>query len=1185
MRLKRLELKGFKSFAEETVIHFSEDVTGIVGPNGSGKSNIVDAVRWVLGEQSSKDLRLESMSDIIFNGTKKRRKSPFAKVVIVFDNDKGILPSEYSEVEIKRTLDHDGHSEYYLNGVKCRLKDIKGLLVDTGIGSNSYAIIALGMVDDILNDTDNARRRMFEQAAGISKYKQRKHQSMLKLKSTNADLERIEDLLHEINKNLKSLKRQARRAKKYLQVKQDYMDCSIKLAALKSQELNEQYKSVQASIKSEKDKALQVQTEINKVELEVEERKNRNTEKEIEVGSAQKGLTELVNSIRTLDNERNIAEQKITFAERQITDLNEREKRTITRKKSSNQEIEQYESQIKAEKEKLKGLQEHKVELKKVKDEIEERLSRVGADRSEQLQFQQKIEREQLQHEKEISVLESRIEDIKNRDTSNKNKIDSLENSLETLENSHAEEIRSIDELEKKLTGLNTVEDARIEKLSETEENIQSLRDELREINRKMDAWQNEYKLIKNLVDKLEGFPESIKFLNKQEDWGGNARLFSDILYCEEQYRSAIENYLEPYLSYYVVATTGKAFEAITLLKGAQKGKAQFFINSAFDQPEQMPEKLPGLLPAVDIVEVDPQYEQLMSSLLSEVYIVEKGRDFDALAAQFPSKILLAYDGTVVKWKNRISGGSTGLFEGKRIGRKKHLEKLKEKINNLRVQQSDKDKKLNQFLNQKEKLMAQDVSGEIKSLNKTLEQEYRKSQQSAIKIENIKENIAGLKLSNTQSGKQNESYIAERDNHVKVLEKIVKTLKEVSEDMQNIEGAYSDVNKKASALSERYNQQNIQVIRQENLIERRNQDLANSQRILNEAINELSQINTERESRNQEKLRNTEHIQELRKQLEVKSELKKEKESNLTEVETVYYKEKEEIRNLEDGLKNNQKKLRQYEYLVAEYKDKYNDLKLDLNRMAERLKVEFDVSMDAILNTELEEELDVEILSEKVEKLRGKKERFGEVNPMALEAYEEMNERYELMVQQKDDIEKARESLEETIQEIEMRATERFMGAFEKIRGYFKEVFRTLFRSEDSCDLILEDESDPLESDIYIVARPKGKKPKSISQLSGGEKTLTATALLFALYLLKPAPFCIFDEVDAPLDDANIDKFNNIIKEFSKHSQFVIVTHNKMTMASVDVIYGVYMDDPGVSGVSAVDFRHYEDSGLAMSEE
>lgn len=1179
-----MELKGFKSFANDTVIHFSEDVTGIVGPNGSGKSNIVDAMRWVLGEQSSKDLRLEAMSDIIFNGTKKRRKSPYAKVAVVFDNDSGVLPSEFNEVEVQRTLDQDGNSEYFINGVKSRLKDIKSLFADTGIGSNSYAIIALGMVDDILNDTENARRKMFEQAAGISKYKQRKHQSLLKLKSTNADLERIEDLLHEINLNLKALQRQARKARKYLKIRKDYEVNSIKLAGVQSRHIHEKYIEFREAIGKEKEKIALTNAAISKLELEIEELKNKNLEKEVKVSSEQKRLSEIVNTIRKLENDKNITEQRVAFAERQLKEQEHRKERLHERKHIAAEKITIRENVIDKELVELDKLKSTEQAIFAKKEKVEQRMSVVGADRSERLKIQQKLEKSQVQNEKELSILGTRIADIEQRTTGNKEKLDNLKNTIEALEKTYRTEILRIDELEKKLNELDASEKQRKERLKITEEKVDQLKEELNRINRKLDAHQNEYKLLKNLVDKLEGFPESIKFLNKQETWSTSAKLFSDILYCEEKYRTAIENYLEPFLSYYVVPNSEKAYEAIALLKGAQKGKAQFFINAVFEEPDNRDEQLPNMVCAIDIIEVDKQFHPLMASLLKNVYILEDTAEIEKYTQEYPSKIILTQDGTIVKDINKIRGGSSGLFEGKRIGRKKNLEKLHQKIRESQTRQSQKEQELNKLLAEKEELLAATKENEVVELKATLDKEYRSSQQSAIKIENLREQTDELKSYESQASAQMMDFKQKKERLTKELLEISSQLQSMSSDLSDIEGAFTEVNKKVSSLSEKYNQHKIQVIRQESTIERYRQELKNHQEQLAETDKSLLEIKAEKERLTQEKKESLLQITTLRNTIEKQQDLKSVKEKQLNKAESLFFSERKKVRDLEAELKNKQKVLQQHQHLLNGYTEKYTEAKIELSNLAERLKVEFDVSMDALLNRNLEEEVDVEALKSKVEKLRHKKQNFGEVNPMAVQAYEEMKERYDLIVQQKQDVIDAKASLEETIKEIEERATDRFMEAFGQIRENFITVFRTLFRSEDSCDLILEDEENPLDSGINIVARPKGKKPQSLSQLSGGEKTLTATALLFALYLLKPAPFCIFDEVDAPLDDVNIDKFNNIIKDFSSHSQFIIVTHNKMTMAAVDVIYGVYMDEPGISGVSAVDFRHYEDSGLIMSE-
>src|SRR5687767_814757 len=404
MRLKSLELKGFKSFANDTLLHFDEDVIGIVGPNGSGKSNVVDAIRWVLGEQKGKELRLENMGDVIFNGTKKRKPAPVAQVAITFDNNLGMLPSEYQEVVISRHLYRSGESEYKLNGVTCRLKDIQSILIDTGIGSNSYAIIALGMVDDILYDKDNARRRMFEQAAGISKYKKRKHETMLKLKLTTDDLIRIEDILKEIQTNLELLEKQAKRTRKYVELKKDYKELSLNLAARNNYQLRDQFAESEKRIQEETDNYTRLEADLDVLHAELEKLKKDHLGDEMLVGSFQKELNELVANIRTIEHEKNLAEQRIAFIRQNKQNLEFQINRAHESLEKLNKEIlfqtRQYEEQSKV-------LESHHVLLKDAqyhRDEVSRKYRDMLDNRENVSNLHQQFEKEVFELEKNIAV-------------------------------------------------------------------------------------------------------------------------------------------------------------------------------------------------------------------------------------------------------------------------------------------------------------------------------------------------------------------------------------------------------------------------------------------------------------------------------------------------------------------------------------------------------------------------------------------------------------------------------------------------------------------------------------------------------------------------------------------------------------------------------------------------------------
>ena len=839
MKLSKIEIKGFKSFGDKTIINFNDGVTGVVGPNGCGKSNVVDAIRWVLGEQKTTLLRSDKMENIIFNGSKSRKKLNLAEVSITFDNTKNLIPTEYSNVSIARKYFRSGESEYFLNDVKCRLKDITNLFLDTGITSNNYAIIELSMVDNILNDKDNSRMKLFEEASGISKFKKRKKETLNKIDYTDKDLERVDDLIHEIEKNLRSLKRQSEQTKKFYELKDKYKKLSINLAIKTTEE-----KTIRLN---------KLKTDLKKIEV---------NDVKLSSGIAKKNA-----------NLESLKSSLISF-----------EKELMKKQKIVN--------------DKLERIRKHE-ENKKIK--------------KEKLKFFE----------------------IKSDELNKKIKLDKKSNSRSLF---------SIESIKKEIL---------------QEENS------LQKLSKKLNKTKEEFSKFEKEIDNKQIKTSSLDEIN-------------------ENFRSINFN-----------------------LKSIQEKKNQII---SLIQIEEMNKK--------EIILKLNSFEKKIDEILSNVNFIEKSFSNE-------NKELIKLNKQFTKKSKDLSNEEI-LFN-----------KIKNKINSL-----------------------------------TNELDYKSSTYDY----------------NLKQIKNNKKEIINTKNQIK-------NSKNITSDKDNL-------------LIDLYNQKD---------------------------------------------------------KLEIE----------LNNYENDYQKTRDEIDKIDAEIKLNRDKKEQNLLLINEHKNEIHDLELDLNSVSERIKVEFELNiLDLKLDEGVFENKSIEIVENIILKTKEKIDKIGQINPLALETYNEMKERHEFITKEKNDLLEAKESLLKTITEIDKNATETFLDSFEKIKKYFKDVFRSLFIEDDDCDLLLSDHNSPLESSIDILAKPKGKKPISINQLSGGEKTLTATSLLFAIYLLKPAPFCIFDEVDAPLDDNNIDKFNRIIKKFSKDSQFIIVTHNKRTMMNTDIIYGITMPEQGVSKVVPVDLRN-----------
>jgi len=624
MLLSKLEIKGFKSFGDKMVIHFDKGITGVVGPNGCGKSNVVDAIRWVLGEQKSRMLRSDKMENVIFNGTKNRKPTNLAEVSLTFENTKNLLPTEYTHVTITRRYYRSGESEYQINGVTCRLKDITNLFLDTGINSNSYAIIELKMIDELLNDKNNSRRELFEEAAGISKFKNRKRETFRKLEDTDADLSRVEDLLFEIDKNLKSLEKQAKQASRYFEIKAEYRIASINLAKKSLEQLQLALVDAQSKIQEESDHKLEIQTQILSFEAQLSAAKADLIGKEKLLASRQKALNEQVNKIRTFESDKRIKNERLRFLEDRSQALREQidqdrksNERAAFAIRSLEQEKEGAEK-ILAEKEVLVAQLREDYDLQKTntaaKQEQHKALSQEVAQIKDRVyQAGKEVEIKQIQW----STLKQELERTSSDDSSQEASLVDFEENLARVKTQLEEAQQAFDILKQK-------QEDQDQKVEETNRIVEMIREELTQISRKLDSKTNEYNLTKSLVENLEGFPEAIKFLKKNQSWGKDVPLLSDLLTTDEKYRVTIENYLENYLNYYVVDTEVEAISAIQLLSDAARGKANFFILEHFEQfsPSQA-QLFPNAIAATEIIEFDVKYSRLINFILDNVYIVQ----------------------------------------------------------------------------------------------------------------------------------------------------------------------------------------------------------------------------------------------------------------------------------------------------------------------------------------------------------------------------------------------------------------------------------------------------------------------------------------------------------------------------------------------------------------------------------
>jgi chromosome segregation protein len=1168
-----LEIKGFKSFADKTHVILDNPITGIVGPNGCGKSNIVDAIRWVIGEHKIKSLRSDNLDDLIFNGSRTRTGSGMAEVSLTFENTRNLLPTEFTTVTITRKFYKSGESEYRLNDVSCRLKDIHNLFLDTGVSNDSYAIIELGMVDDIIKDKDGSRRRMLEQAAGISIYKTRKKEAKQKLEATEQDIARIEDLLFEIGNNLRTLESQAKKAERYFQIKGEYKEVSMELAKASLEHFNEQYKTLNEQHDTETDRRTQLEAIVATEEASVEQQKVKLIEKEQELNGLQKQFNELINRVRQLENDKKLAAQRLDH-------LKEREKTITEFLAGAGGESQKLEKSItfseKQIAEETAGLEKIRTELETLRATVDEQRAAFDEKKKvvEQLrnEYQHK-QRSQFEAEKKVAIadtsvmnLQRSIQQVQDERAQRTTQITQLTAELKDTDEQLADK-------QNELQDLVTRHEEVKAKILESQAQMEDLRAKLVEENRKLDARRNEHDLLRSLVDSLEGYPDSIKFLRKNKEWSNDAPLLSDVFVVKNEYRTALENVLDNYLNYYIVPNAQEAAKAVSLLDNNKKGKANFFILDHLGKYDPKDAEAPvNAIPALSVVSVDDQYAELAKRLLGHVFITEQGNDI-AGAELHNGNVLVSRDGKMIRGRYTLGGGSIGLFEGNKIGRAKNLERLAKEIEELtqttaelKQQMSDTQTRITGFNSELSDKAIEQARNDINRLqNHSVNLGHRKEN-----YEHLNEN--GDKRLQDLQDQLDDTHESIRDTRDE-LENINTELQGLQDNIQAADAEFKAVEAAFNEATQRYNNQNLTFTRQQSKLDSLQQELQfrtgqleDLKRQIASNSEQLSQISGQLEETGKLLHTGDNELYELLSR-------KEGEERTLNEKDKAYYEMRNSISTQEGQLNQKRREKEHAEALLNGIREKLNSMKLQVAGMSERLAIEFKIALDDILDQPRTGELGIEELTADAERMKKRLENMGEINPTAIEAYNEMKVRNDFIVEQRDDLVNAKESLLSTIEEVENTANTKFSETFNQVRENFIQVFKALFTAEDNCDLRLTDPDNVADSGIEIYAQPKGKKPSTLTQLSGGEKTLTSTAFLFAIYLIKPAPFCILDEVDAPLDDANVGKFTQMIRKFSDNSQFIIVTHNKQTMAAVDVIYGVTMQEPGVSKLVPVDFR------------
>ncbi|MEW6510522.1 MAG: chromosome segregation protein SMC [Bacteroidota bacterium] len=1175
MYLSKLEIVGFKSFANKVALSFDSGISAIVGPNGCGKTNIVDAIRWVLGEQRYSALRSDRMEDVIFNGTKARKPLGMAEASLVIENTKGILPSEYAQVTVGRRVYRSGESEYLLNKVPCRLKDILDLFMDTGMGADAYSVIELKMVETILSDKTDERRRLFEEAAGVTKYKHRRKAAYRKLESVQDDLVRVNDIIAEVQKAVNTLERQARRA-------EQYNDLRGRLRSLELDLMEREYAQLLGRCTPLEQRLSALGVDSSRIDRDLMEGERRLDEMRIQLLDVEKRLAEAQRDVSLQMEAAHRVEEKNAVAAERIKALRENSERFRKEKEDLRQSLARLEEEQAAlrarsgelrrgEEDASRTLEERRTALRECEARLDAKRSQVQALNEKMIALVHTIADRQTEEEKgkgRIEHLTGRADRAAEEIAAYRNETVRLEGLFQDLSARDRQLRREFTEAEMKFYDAEGRKKAKAERLEELRRTEGDLRNEIGRASARVD-------FLKGLIETREGVPEGVRWLSTTPRWKpARFATVADAVHAEEKYRAAIEAALGEYAGLLVVGTLDEAERGIALLKEEERGKATFICLDRlpkFHSHMRVP-KFAGVAGwAVDLAQYDAPYAPLFRLVLDRVLVVESSAIAAAVTARFPGIRCVTLDGEIRTGAGITRGGSRRQDEGGLIGKQQQIAELEKEIAAVA-------ERLTKLESERESLIAEHDAIDLKTFTdavKAIEKEMNAVEMRIAQVAFEKKRAEEVILKNEEEIR---SLNAEADDIRRQLEADAPALDALRRDKDEAERAIGAASAEQETLEADWNRRSVEfnqlgialaTVRGElqntmNDIRRAEEAAADSSDAASRREEDLTAAADAIAEAEQEMAANLRQLDELR---EVLSGV----EARRTAVEGEAATLRDAIHAAELAIKDQRRVHDDSLRSTHDVELKLADLRAKAEHLKARGREEFDAEI--VLKTYPEDEfVDFAALRDEIQGLRDKVKSLGNINFAAFEEYTAEKKRLEFLTTQRADLIEAEKTLLATIEEINTTAQNKFLETFALIRKNFIETFKSLFDPGDECDLRLEEGVDPLEAGIEIVAKPRGKRPTSIDLLSGGEKTLTATALLFAIYLVKPSPFCILDEVDAPLDDANIDRFTRILRKFSDNTQFIVVTHNKRTMEAASALYGVTMEEEGVSKLVTVRF-------------
>ncbi len=1180
MFLKRIELTGFKSFADKTELEFVNGITAVVGPNGSGKSNISDGIRWVLGEQSAKSLRGGKMEDVIFAGSVSRKPVNYCEVSLTLDNDDHALPLDFSEVTVTRRINRSGDSDYYINKQVCRLRDITELFMDTGIGKEAYSIIGQGRIEEILSTRSEDRRAIFEEASGIVKYKTRKREAQKKLDETEQNLLRIHDLISELEDQIEPLREQSEKAQKFKQLREELKSSEISVYVFQIEQIHRSWQEAGDKLKQLQEEQLQLSTVVSRHDAHLEKHRmeTRRLEEELEQLHAAllkfseeyekcEGQGEVLKERqKNLEQNRRQLEQTIAAQEKRRNER-EQEKLGMEQKfEAVSQKLGELKETLLAEEERLLGVHGGTAADKEegLKAELLDALNRIAHCKNE-IRY----------HEQQIEAAERRMMRLDDDQKQMAEEAELLTAGLKSKEEQIAAAARQIDEIKEQYVAI-------AQSIKGEEKLLEEAVLTTRKWEQKIEALASRRDTILEMHNDFEGFLQGVKEVlktrGKSGGLGGVQGAVAELVKVSAQYETAIETALGGALQHIVMEDEASAREAIAYLKRRQLGRATFLpldvIQGRFiaDAELKAASALPGFVgTAVDLVSYDRKYANIFHSLLGNVLIAEQMEQANRIAAACRYRYrVVTLEGDVVNAGGSMTGGSQQRKNANLLGRQRQLEQMDEEIKQSKSHLEEIKGKANK------------LKQAIASLTSELETLRQKGEQSRLDEQQLRAEYTQLQNEQQRLSSQLELFAQEGQSHGDEQQQNRRKIEQLAADLQQhqetesalqqaireaeaarkiqesareqIQAQLTDLKVKVAEAS-----QEKQAVAQQ--IARLDQDLAAISEEMAGSRELLSQMDRDEQQNQLEAVQQLENLNHF--------QLKKQECS-----ETIEFKRAERaqaIRKLEEEeneTKEQRVQLKQIEEGMHQTEVRVNRLDVELDNLLNKLSEEYEMSYELAKERYPVPE-DIMGTQSLVRDLKRQIAQLGEVNLGAIEEFQRVSERFAFLSEQQDDLIEAKSTLYQVIREIETEMSNRFEETFEAIRSQFVIVFSKLFGG-GRADLVLSEPGNLLDTGIEIVAQPPGKKLQNLSLLSGGERALTAIALLFAILRIKPVPFCVLDEVEAALDDANVTRFAEYLREFSNETQFIVVTHRKGTMEEADVLYGVTMEEDGISKLVSV---------------